>query len=212
MAIITSPPCRLQMPGRLRSQCTSAVKTEISWCQADNMTDKNWSTNHNKTMIIPWILIMDEVRRDAKQLSRRHRTTGTIYCQAGVMGHSYQCGKQCQGTKRKQLENLLQNLLKKEKICFQDIARHAPERHCRWCQGVQSRSRCLLLDCRSGCLQGYGFVTFPCHVGCRWGAKPRPPGGPVLQSNLQAKKLQAATAKAFQCNQSLILRGETGSR
>lgn len=82
---------------------------------------------------------------------------------------------------------------------------------CRWCQGVQSRSRYLLLDCRSGCLQGYGFVTFPCHVGCRWGAKPRPPGGPVLQSNLQAKKLQAATAKAFQCNQSLILRGETGN-
>lgn len=148
---------------------------------------------------------MDEVRRDAKQLSRRHRTTGTIYCQAGVMGHSYQCGKQCQGTKRKQLEILLQK--PSMKICFQDML----QRHCRWCQGVQSRSRCLLLDCRSGCLQGYGFVAFPCHVGCRWGAKPRPRGGPVLQSSLQAKKLQAATAKAFQCNQSLILRGETGN-
>lgn len=68
---------------------------------------------------------MDEVLQAAfKQLSCR-RTTGTIYCQAGVMGHSYQCGKQCQGTKRKQLENFV------AKAIYENLfPRHAPERHC----------------------------------------------------------------------------------
>lgn len=137
---------------------------------------------------------MDEVRRNAKQLSRRHRTTGTIYCQAGVMGHSHQCGKQCQGAKRKLLPEICCKS-HEMKICFQDMLQIDSVA---FSQGVQSRSRCLLLDCRSGCLQGSGFVTLVMSDVGKGFSKPRPPGGPVLQSNLQATKLQAATAKAFQ--------------
>ena len=192
-------PCRLQMPGRLPLQCTSAVHRDFL------MSSRTWQTRTDQQI--------HDNPIDA------HHGWGSPGRQAAFSprpchGH-YLLPSGCHGSQPSMWQTMPRhekdawNRCKShKKICFQDML----QRHCRWL-GVQSRSRCLLLDCCSGCLQGSGFVTLSCRVGCRRVLRLRLPGGPVLQCNLRATKLQAATAKAFQRHATnLFLRlGETGN-
>ncbi len=151
-------PCRLQMPGRLPLQCTSAVHRDFL------MSSRTWQTRTDQQI--------HDNPIDA------HHGWGSPGRQAAFSprpchGH-YLLPSGCHGSQPSMWQTMPRhekdawNRCKShETICFQDML----QRHCRWL-GVQSRSRCLLLDCCSGCLQGSGFVTLVVSdvVGCcGWG-------------------------------------------